>query len=280
MSNTNEKYVFGRSKMESQRLDAQHNLLVKATQNTLVHPSIPKEKVISVADIATGTGVWLRDTADLLGKVNTTQRYYHGFDISPDQFPDYMGDLEFSVHDITAPFPKEHWNRYDLVHVRLLVAAIDEIEYKAAVANIHQILKPGGFLQWEEIDEVTYKLENNIVFEEIWRCFDSSFKAEGKCFQASAKVLEECMAAGYSNVERLAYSSDWDNNLRPDTEARFVAIIETLYASLLLRSGQVDDELAASKQAGELIKKYRQLCGNGNSPPVKLMRVVAQKQTA
>lgn len=51
-----------------------------------------------------------------------------------------MGDIEFSVHDITAPFPKEHWNRYDLVHVRLLVAAIDEVEYKAAVANIHQIL--------------------------------------------------------------------------------------------------------------------------------------------
>jgi hypothetical protein len=88
------------------------------------------------------------------------------------------------------------------------------------------------------------------------------------------------MAAGYLNVERLAYSSDWDSNLRPDTEARFVAIFETLYASLLLRSRQVDDELAASKQAGELIKNYRHLCGNGNSPPLKLMRVIAQKETA
>lgn len=88
------------------------------------------------------------------------------------------------------------------------------------------------------------------------------------------------MASGYSNVERLAYSSDWDNSLRPYTEARFVAIIKTLYANLLLRSGQVNDEPAASKQAEELIKNYRQLCRNGNSPPVKLMRVVAQKQTA
>jgi hypothetical protein len=84
--------------------------------------------------------VWLRDTSKLLKKFDTTQRYYHGFDISPDQFPDDKGNVEFSVHNITAPFPEEHWNRYDLVHVRLLIAAIDEAEYKAAITNIHQIL--------------------------------------------------------------------------------------------------------------------------------------------
>jgi hypothetical protein len=38
------------------RLDAQHNLLSKVTKNTLIHPSIPKEGVLSVADIGTGTG--------------------------------------------------------------------------------------------------------------------------------------------------------------------------------------------------------------------------------
>lgn len=89
--------------------------------------------------------VWLRDTSNLLGNIDTTKRYYHGFDISPDQFPRERGDIEFSVHDITAPFPKEHWNRYDLVHVRLLVAAIDENDYKVAITNIHRILsKPFG----------------------------------------------------------------------------------------------------------------------------------------
>jgi hypothetical protein len=38
------------------RLDKQHYLLTKITENTLIHPSIPKETIISVADIATGTG--------------------------------------------------------------------------------------------------------------------------------------------------------------------------------------------------------------------------------
>jgi hypothetical protein len=38
------------------RLDAQHNLLSKVTNNTLIHPSIPVEGVLSVADVGTGTG--------------------------------------------------------------------------------------------------------------------------------------------------------------------------------------------------------------------------------
>jgi hypothetical protein len=75
-----------------------------------------------------------------LEKSNQIQRYYHGFDISPDQFPKDSGRVQFSVHDITKPFPKEHLNRYDLVHVRLLVAAIDETDYPAAIANVYSIL--------------------------------------------------------------------------------------------------------------------------------------------
>lgn len=38
------------------RLDKQHDLLTKITENALVHPSIPKEDIINIADIATGTG--------------------------------------------------------------------------------------------------------------------------------------------------------------------------------------------------------------------------------
>ncbi|KAJ5683489.1 hypothetical protein N7462_006654 [Penicillium macrosclerotiorum] len=112
---------------------------------------------------------------------------------------------------------------------------------------------------------------------EIRRCFELSLKAEGKCFQASAKVYDECTAAGFLDVTRLAYSSDWDSNIRLDTDQRFGAIIETLYASLLVRSGQVATDEEATKQAGELLVKHQRLCDEGKSHPLKLMRVVAQK---
>ncbi|KAJ5432707.1 uncharacterized protein N7458_011863 [Penicillium daleae] len=278
MLHTHEKYVFGRSPKESERLDKQHDLLKKITEDSLIHPSIPKEEILSVADIATGTGIWLKDVARELETSARVNRYYHGFDISLDQFPTDSGLIEFSVHDITKPFPKEHLNRYDLVHVRLLVAAIDESDYQAAISNVKAILKPGGYVQWEEIDEETYISNKNPVIWEIRRCFDSSLKAEGKCFQASAKVRDECIAAGFLDVTRLTYSSENDSSLRLDTEQRLAAIIETLYANLLLRSGQVVDDDAASTRARKLIEEHRRLCQEGNSPPLRLMRVVGQKQ--
>ncbi|KAJ5762328.1 uncharacterized protein N7511_005710 [Penicillium nucicola] len=270
-----DKYVFGRDRKESERLDAQHRLLSKVTGNTLIHPSIPKESIFSVADVGTGTGIWLKDVSTVLEQTNTNC-YYHGFDIAADQFPANRGNLDFSVQDITLPFPKEHWNRYDLVHVRLLVAAIDEVDYMTAISNLSAILKPGGYLQWEEIDEETY-LSDNSVIREIRRCFDLSLKAEGKCFAASAKVFEECNAAKLWNVERLHYRSDSNSELRLDTDSRLAAIIATLYANLLWRSGQVADEAAALERADELIEQHRRLCAEGNSPPLTLMRVVAQK---
>lgn len=137
--------------------------------------------------------------------------------------------------------------------------------------------EPGGYLQWEEIDEETYISDNNPVIQEIRRCFDSSLTAEGKCFQASAKVFQECIAAGFLDVVRLAYTSDWDRSIHHETDERLVTIIETLYASLLVRSGQVEDEEAAIARTAALVKQHREICATGNSPPLKLMRVIAQK---
>ncbi|KAF9883356.1 hypothetical protein FE257_003572 [Aspergillus nanangensis] len=274
--NINDKYAFGRDQQESERLDAQHKLLSKITDNTLIDPSIPPKNVLSVADIGTGTGIWLTDVSQVLDKTNTSC-YYHGFDISADQFPKSPGNIEFSVQDITLPFPKEHWNRYDMVHVRLLVVALEESDYKTAISNISSILKPGGFVQWEEIDEETYISSPNPVIQEIYRCFSVSMKAEGKCFAASAKVYEECMAAGFLDAVRVEYNSDSNGDNRRETEKRLAAIIKSLYASFLLRSGQVVDEEAASKRAGDLIEHHWRLCADGQSPPVKVMRVIARK---
>lgn len=84
--------------------------------------------------------IWLKDVSKVLDPEPQSPVYYHGFDISSQQFPKMQENIQFSVHDITKPFPEEHLGRYDLVHVRLLVAAIDESDYKLAVANIDAIL--------------------------------------------------------------------------------------------------------------------------------------------
>lgn len=89
--------------------------------------------------------VWLRDVQNYLDTTypSENKRYYHGFDISDEQFPKDRGDqgsIRFSLQNCLEPFPQEHQGRYDLVHVRLLVAALKEPEYQTAVANIAILL--------------------------------------------------------------------------------------------------------------------------------------------
>ncbi|OOF90556.1 hypothetical protein ASPCADRAFT_400772 [Aspergillus carbonarius ITEM 5010] len=234
-----DKYVFGRDKVESKR-------------------------------------IWLEDVSQLL-ETPHIQRYYHGFDISSEQFPNNPETIHLSVHDLTAPFPCEHWNRYDLVHVRLVVAGLEESEYRVAITNLYKILKPGGYLQWEELDEETYISKDNPVIWELRRCFDYGLRAEGKCFQASAKIYEESQIVGFVDVERLVYDSHQYPDLRQDTDQRLTAIIRTLYARLLFRSAQVESEDAATEKAEALIEKHLRLCKMGQSPSLKLMRVVGRK---
>jgi hypothetical protein len=64
---------------------------------------------------------------------------YHGFDISDAQFPADI-NASFSLQDCLKPFPVEHHGRYDLVHVRLLVAAIKSVDFKLIVANLKPLL--------------------------------------------------------------------------------------------------------------------------------------------
>ena len=85
---------------------------------------------------------WLIDALREWGKNN----YYHGFDISHEQFPQGVENISFSTHDITVPFPKEHLNRYDIVHVRLLIAALNESKYRKAVANVYALLSISSLL--------------------------------------------------------------------------------------------------------------------------------------
>lgn len=42
--------------------------------------------------------------------------------------------------------------KYDVVHLRLLITAMLPEEWEPAVRNVLTLLKPGGFLQWDECD--------------------------------------------------------------------------------------------------------------------------------
>ncbi len=138
---TDEAYMLTRDQDESRRLDIQHMFMRQLAHGSLIQPSIPRSELRTVADVATGTGVWLREAAQEL-TTSHEMISYTGFDISAEQFPkDHIPGVSFIVQNVVEPFPPEYHGRYDLVNVRLLSYALKAQDLEISVKNIIQILR-------------------------------------------------------------------------------------------------------------------------------------------
>ncbi|EEH47087.2 uncharacterized protein PADG_03185 [Paracoccidioides brasiliensis Pb18] len=143
------RYLITRTKAESDRLDMQHQACHE-NMGFLLHPDIPQRDNMRIADVGTGTGIWLRDLSKLLPKTCRLD----GFDISLAQVPDrdvFPSDINYYVQDILEPFPDNFLGQYDVVHVKLLVMGLKVNEWELAIRNLKKLLRPGGFLQWTDI---------------------------------------------------------------------------------------------------------------------------------
>ncbi|KAI9694168.1 MAG: hypothetical protein M1822_003439 [Bathelium mastoideum] len=155
MASNEDGYMLRRDREESKRLDAQHTFFQCLSGGRLLHSSIPVKSVETVADVATGTGIWLRQLAassDFAGHPNTS---FVGFDIAPQQFPnkeEIQEPIKLELHDFTKPFPKEYQEKFDVVNVRFLSYVLQLAQLENVVKNIVQLLRPGGYLQWQDCD--------------------------------------------------------------------------------------------------------------------------------
>lgn len=136
-----EPYVLDRNPQESKRLNSQHEFVRLLCHGHLIHPSIPQNEVQAIADVGTGTGVWLQQVAKRFPR---QKRELVGFDISSLQFPtseNHPDGVRFVVHDMTHPFPKEYHGKFDLVHVRFLSYGLRQQDLKATVENLTEMLR-------------------------------------------------------------------------------------------------------------------------------------------
>lgn len=123
---------------------------LSSTLGYYLHPSIhsrlPKSPVI--ADVATGTGAFLLDLAKELPE----SAELFGFDISNALFPrgELPPNVRLHVCDAKKPFPVEFHGRFDAVHLRLMIPAMDDGDWKLVTENVYSLLKPGGAIQWTE----------------------------------------------------------------------------------------------------------------------------------
>ncbi|RDK48228.1 hypothetical protein M752DRAFT_288672 [Aspergillus phoenicis ATCC 13157] len=139
-------YPLGRGLSDSVRLDAQHHLWKLHTGYTL-HPKISITTDMKTAEVGTGNAIWLFDLAQSMPP--TVQ--LHGFDISEEQYPPkhmWPGNVNLALLDALKDVPPALVGQYDV------------------------LLKPGGYIQWEEADLIHQYVEGRkaLAFAEQIPC--------------------------------------------------------------------------------------------------------------
>ncbi|KAL9048640.1 MAG: hypothetical protein Q9162_007618 [Coniocarpon cinnabarinum] len=144
-------YALPHGGAEVERLNALQDVISKCNGFTLhprLHPVLNKDAA-RVADIATGTGAFMRG---LEREAERGKHEFIGFDISDASFPTEASEnFTFHVHDAREPCPSVFEERFDLVHIRLIIAGMGRDDWPKAAECAQAMLKPGGALMWTEL---------------------------------------------------------------------------------------------------------------------------------
>ncbi|KAI1734284.1 hypothetical protein F4680DRAFT_471292 [Xylaria scruposa] len=147
-------YALMRDCNASARLTAQHYLW-KDLLGYLIHPDVPTRAAdLKVADVATGNGIWLHDLACR----SPPSAEFHGFDISLDQVGPRSwlpANIHMHTWNVFEEPPTQFREYFDVVHVKLITVVIKNNNPQPVLANLTKLLKPGGFLQWDEVDTIS-----------------------------------------------------------------------------------------------------------------------------
>ncbi|OKL64645.1 hypothetical protein UA08_00798 [Talaromyces atroroseus] len=176
----------------SARLHLQH-FLIQNTLGYLLEPAIEKSltatsQQLRVADLACGNGAWLTELHSHFVKKDILAQL-DGFDINPVNFPDAAflpASISLQQLDILAkPLPAGLIGIYDIVHIRAFVSVIPDADLTPILSVASALLKPGGFLQWEEIRGDRFIVESpspqvsKVVCESIVQVIQGGLQAKG-----------------------------------------------------------------------------------------------------
>ncbi|MCJ1403063.1 hypothetical protein MMC11_006286 [Xylographa trunciseda] len=149
-------YVPERNPEEVEGLSAQSFFLRALCNGHLIHPSVPRHGLQAIADIGTGTDAWIEELQlEFMATHLGHNVQFTGFDVSGTPFPRQQRPGQtFVVHDLAQPFPDEYHEKFDLVHLRFLSYGVEPHQLEDLVDFVSEILRPGGYLQWQEVDAI------------------------------------------------------------------------------------------------------------------------------
>ncbi|KAH9219821.1 hypothetical protein DL95DRAFT_433585 [Leptodontidium sp. 2 PMI_412] len=188
---------FGSDEQEIHRLTIQHEVTKSAFPSLILAPIDLSQPCLKILDSATADGLWLRDIQSLVA----TPHSCIGTDINPNVFPaSPTEDIAFQVQDITKPWPAELAGEFSLVHSRNGLAGCGAFPVSEAVKNLVGLLKPGGWIQIEEMDFQRVK-DIPGALHELADLLDAMFSAVGAHWGYASQLEEWLVEAGLVDVE-------------------------------------------------------------------------------
>ncbi|KAI3322690.1 S-adenosyl-L-methionine-dependent methyltransferase [Xylariaceae sp. AK1471] len=147
---------------EKKRLDIQHYWIDDMMKNEPLPRHIADQLEANpsprVCDVATGTGIWLKE----LAKTLPTSAELVGLDYDPPKFPEpeeLPSNVKLSFTNVFEPFSEELQNRFDVVHLRFFVYAMKKGQGVPLVQNLLSLLRPGGWLVWVDLSPSMFTVE-------------------------------------------------------------------------------------------------------------------------
>ncbi|KAJ5913046.1 hypothetical protein N7504_001929, partial [Penicillium tannophilum] len=130
------------------RLGSQH-LLWQLHMKHLLHPEVPVKDDMAIADIGAGTGIW---AVELAAQLPPSARVV-AYDITDAHFPTpeyWASNVKFDHLDSLGDIPESLVGQFDVVHLRMWAFIIRDNDPSPLIQNVAKMLKPGGYLQWED----------------------------------------------------------------------------------------------------------------------------------
>ena len=143
-------YMLDRTYAAAARLNFQYYLWKDSLQFN-IHPSIliPGQNA-QICDVATGTAIWPINVARELPSAKIM-----GLDISLAQVPHtewLPTNVVLKSWNVFEDVPEDMLNRFDIVHIRLLVLVVENSDPRPIIQNLLKMLKPGGYIQWDDLN--------------------------------------------------------------------------------------------------------------------------------
>ncbi|KAJ5493302.1 hypothetical protein N7539_002048 [Penicillium diatomitis] len=142
-------YMLGRGHSAACRLNLQF-FLWKESLRFNIHPSIPISSNPVIADLGTGTGIWL---INLSRELPTATLDGYDVDLSNSPPREWLPErLHLHHWDLFTPVPDHMVGKYDVVHLRLLILVVQNSDPTPVIQNVARLLKPGGYVQWDDLN--------------------------------------------------------------------------------------------------------------------------------